>query len=80
MRSAGFSATGWRRDCLQHLLMDRVSLYRKHAEACRELEKTAQSEEERALLRELARHWDAVADIRARLADPEAGPDDDLTA
>jgi hypothetical protein len=47
--------------------MDKVSHYRKHADACRELEKSAQSDEERALLRELARHWDAIADIHERL-------------
>jgi len=53
--------------------MNRVSLYRKHAEECRELERNAQSPEERALLRELAGHWDAIADIHELLDKPASG-------
>jgi hypothetical protein len=47
--------------------MDKPSQFRKHAEDCRALEKAARSEEERALLRDLAGHWDAIADIHDRL-------------
>jgi hypothetical protein len=56
--------------------MDAVSLYRKHAQDCRELEKATQSEDERALLRELAGHWNAIADIHERLQRPGAGEGD----
>jgi len=51
--------------------MDKVSRYRKHAQDCRELERSGRSEEERALLRDLARHWDAIADIHERLKAPK---------
>lgn len=47
--------------------MDKLSQYRKHAEDCRALEKAAASEEERAALRDLAMHWDAIADLVATL-------------
>ena len=43
--------------------MNRVSRYRKHAEACREQAARATSDEERRLLHELAGHWEAMAAI-----------------
>jgi hypothetical protein len=52
--------------------MRKAFQFRKHARDCRELEKAAQSPEERALLRDLALHWDAIADIHERLAEAHA--------
>jgi hypothetical protein len=50
--------------------MEKVSRYRKHAQDCRERERSAGSEEERALFRDLAAHWEAIADIHQRLKAP----------
>lgn len=47
--------------------MNRVAQYRSHARNSRELAERVSSEEERALLRKLAHHWEALADIHERL-------------
>jgi hypothetical protein len=51
--------------------MDKVSRYRKHAQDCRELERSARSEDERVLFSDLASHWEAIADIHQRLKAPK---------
>ena len=47
--------------------MDKLSQIRKHAQDCRDRAARTQVADERELLQELARHWDAIADIRERL-------------
>jgi hypothetical protein len=52
--------------------MDRLSQIRKHAQDCRERASRTEVEAERELLHELARHWDAIADIHQKLQRPRA--------
>jgi hypothetical protein len=48
--------------------MKKASEYRRHAEECRQLVRTADSEEHRELLRNMATTWDLLADERERKA------------
>jgi len=50
--------------------MDRLSQIRKHAQDCRDRAARTEFTAERDLLYELARHWDAIADIREQLERP----------
>jgi len=50
--------------------MDRLSQIRKHAQDCRDRAARTEVAAERDLLQELARHWDAIADIREQLQRP----------
>jgi hypothetical protein len=46
---------------------DRTAQYRQHAHQSRELAERAESEPERELFLKMAHHWDALADIFARM-------------
>jgi hypothetical protein len=45
--------------------------YRDHARQCRDLAAGTEAVEERELLLELARHWDALAGILERMKQPQ---------
>lgn len=47
--------------------MKKASEYRQHAKECRSLAASMESPEQRELLLEMARHWDKLAEDRARL-------------
>jgi len=49
------------------LAVQRVVKYRRHADRCRERAERTVSPAERELLLELARHWDAIADLQEQL-------------
>jgi hypothetical protein len=46
---------------------DRTAQYREHARQSRDLAENAASEPERELFLKMAHHWDALADIFARM-------------
>ena len=54
--------------------MKKASEYRRHAEDCRKLARSADSEEHRELLNTMATTWDRLADDRERMvaAEPQA--------
>lgn len=47
--------------------MKKASEYRQHAQECRSLAAAMESPEQREQLLEMARHWDKLAEDRARL-------------
>lgn len=49
------------------MAMQRVANYRRHAYRCRERAERPATPAERELLLELARHWDAIADLHEQL-------------
>ena len=52
--------------------MKKASEYRRHAEECRQLARSADSDEHRQLLINMAATWDSLADERERNAQAPA--------